>query len=289
MSTALGAAGVNAIGYQQVNTPAYFTGYLSDVRVINGVSLYNSNFNPGLSPVQSNLSGNVTLNGNVIALNSNVTANSTVISSLLLNSNSAAIIDQTRSSDLITYGGAYYTNANTSPFTSSNVSMYFDGSSGYASASGTSAQVVFGTGNFTIEFWAYINAAVSSAAVFYDQRSTTTAVAPLIYMYTSNILYYAVGSTNQITGPTLSTNTWYHIAVCRSSGSTKMFVNGTQVGSTYSDSNTYVCLAGRPLLGSFGDTVANRFNGYMTDLRVTNGYARYVANFTAPTTPNPTQ
>ena len=133
-------------------------------------------------------------------------------------------------------------------------------------------------------FWAYINAAVSSAAVFVDMRASGSATAPLIYMYTSNVLYYAVGLTNQITGPTLVFGQWYHIAVSRASGSTKMFVNGTQVGSTYSDTNNYVAQASRPILGSFGDTVANRFNGYLSNLRIVN-QALYTTNFTPSTTP----
>ena len=161
-------------------------------------------------------------------------------------------------------------------------SVYFNGSTDYINSAGSST--VIGTGDFTIEFWAYVNAAVSSAAVFVDMRASSSATAPLIYMYTSNVLYYAVGATNQITGPTLVFNQWYHIAVSRASGSTKMFVNGVQVGSTYSDSNNYATQASRPLIGSFGDTVANRFNGYISNLRVVN-QALYTTTFTPPTVP----
>jgi hypothetical protein len=58
-----------------------------------------------------------------------------------------------------------------------------------------------------------------------------------------------------------------------------MFVNGTQVGSTYTDTNTYV---NNPIIiGARYDATAG-FNGYIDDLRVSL-YARYTANFTAPT------
>ena len=115
-------------------------------------------------------------------------------------------------------------------------------------------------------------------------RASGSAVAPLISTGTSNVLYYYVGSTAQITGPALALNTWYHIAVSRTSGSTKMYLNGVQVGSTYSDSNSYVTQASRPIMGSYGDTVANRFNGYLSNLRVVN-QSMYSANFTPPSGP----
>ena len=46
--------------------------------------------------------------------------------------------------------------------------------------------------------------------------------------------YWRYGST------TLQPNTWYHVSVCRSGTSTRLFVNGVQEGSTYSDSTNYI-------------------------------------------------
>jgi hypothetical protein len=94
---------------------------------------------------------------------------------------------------------------------------------------------------------------------------------------------YVNNTTTAIQGSALSTGTWYHIAVCKSGSSTKMFVNGNQSGSTYTDTNTYVAGANRPRIGSGGDVAGNYFNGYIDDLRITRGYARYTANFTPPT------
>ena len=58
---------------------------------------------------------------------------------------------------------------------------------------------------------------------------------PRIYTQSGNI-YYDVGGTARITGSSaLSATTWHHIALDRSSTHTKLFVDGTQVGSTYTD------------------------------------------------------
>ena len=51
-------------------------------------------------------------------------------------------------------------------------------------------------------------------------------------------LHYAVGNTSQINGGTLATGTWYHVAVARNAGTTKLFLDGTELG-TYTDANNY--------------------------------------------------
>jgi hypothetical protein len=142
----------------------------------------------------------------------------------------------------------------------------------------------FGTSNFTIEFWMYASS-FSNTPVLYDSRpSGTQGLYPTILTDGSGNIYYYTNSANQITGSTLSINTWYHVAVTRSGSSTKMFVNGTQVGSTYTDTNTY--LNQYPFIASSGYSIgSNYFTGAMTNLRVNNTTAVYTSNFTAPTAP----
>ena len=94
---------------------------------------------------------------------------------------------------------------------------------------------------------------------------------------------YVNGAT-VISGSPLSANTWYHFAYARSGSSTKMFINGTQVGSTYTDNTNYINAPNRPVIGTNGFTLGDsNFNGYIDDLRITKGLARYTANFTPPT------
>lgn len=83
--------------------------------------------------------------------------------------------------------------------------------------------------------------------------------------------------------------TWYNIAIVRASGELLLFVNGQQFGLPIADTSTY--FAGSSPFGlaaemqsNAGGTVANTsLDGWMDEVRFTNGFARYTANFT-PTT-----
>jgi len=74
-------------------------------------------------------------------------------------------------------------------------------------------------------------------------------------------------------------NTWNHVAVVRFGTSTKMYINGVVQSTTYTDSNTYLSSANRPMIGSdSGAPGGSNFFGYIDDFRVTRA-ARYTANF----------
>ena len=78
-------------------------------------------------------------------------------------------------------------------------------------------------------------------------------------------------------------NTWHHIALSRSGTSTRLFLDGVQVGSTYTDSNNYLVGASRPIFGASGFNTADvNYLGYIDDFRITRGYARYTSTFTPP-------
>jgi hypothetical protein len=249
-----------AIGRYQASSPGgYFPGYISDVRLGNTV-VYSGNFTPPTAP-ETPISG----------------------TQLLTNFTNAGIPDLAMQNDLQTVGSAQ---VSTSVVKYGTGSLSFDGSSYLLSNPPSTAIYTLGTGNFTIEFWLYLNS-TSVQTIFDTRPASTTGAYPMI-SYDSGITYNTNGS-NQISGGSLSTSTWYYIAVCRSGTSTKMFVNGTQVGSTYTDTTNYICGANRPIIGGNGYNVtAYNFNGYIDDLRITNGLARYVQPFTPPTAALPT-
>lgn len=141
---------------------------------------------------------------------------------------------------------------------------------------------VFGTGDFTIDFWMR-PASVTGTHAITDWRDADGAFP---YLYTNGTsLIYRANSADRITGATvLAINTWYHVALARLAGSTKLFLNGAQEGSTYTDTTNYgVGTANRPYIGVDGPTAAVFFNGWIDEYRVSKGIARWSTAFTPPT------
>jgi hypothetical protein len=142
----------------------------------------------------------------------------------------------------------------------------------------------YGTGDFTIEFYARPTTLAGGPQIWYDQRTALNQLRPALYHAGSGDLRLYVGGSDRIAAPTgtIVVDTWHHIALCRASGSTRLFVNGVQVGSTFADATDYE--ASRVLLGNAGDQDANvfGFTGQFKCLRITKGVARYPTNFTPP-------
>ena len=205
---------------------------------------------------------------------------SPVGTSLCLNFTNAGIIDGTMDNVLETVGNAQ---VSTSVVKYGSGSIAFDGSGDYLRLP-TSPNIGMGTGDFTIEFWIYRSA--NGNQIIFDQRSTATQVALCIFNDGNDIIRFFVNGSNVITGGTIPLATWTHFALCKASSLTRMFFNGVQVGSTYVDTNNYVT---NPLfIGAQFDT-ASGVNGYLDDLRITKGVARYISNFTPPQVALPRQ
>jgi hypothetical protein len=161
--------------------------------------------------------------------------------------------------------------------------MYFDGTGDYLIPNAATTDLyAFGSGDFTVEMWIYQTG--SGTFGLYDTRPNNTNGAYLNISSTSGQLEVYVSSSSILLAGTISLNTWTHIAVSRSGTNLRGFINGTQVGSTVTNSTVLLGSAQRPVIGASGFNVTQfNFNGYIDDLRVTKGYARYTANFTAPT------
>jgi hypothetical protein len=166
--------------------------------------------------------------------------------------------------------------------------MEFDGT-GDALSIPANPDLAFGTGDFTIEMW--VNGANSTALVGGSSpRLFTLGTAQgtgCFEVYNSFSTGLTIGTGISVlisfTSSTLLDSTWKHFAITRSGTSLKAFVNGTQAGSTATNS-TNLNLAATTVswIGAISASAGN-FNGFIDDLRITKGVARYTANFTAPT------
>ena len=144
----------------------------------------------------------------------------------------------------------------------------------------TSTEFGFGTTDFTLELWMKTNSIVAGGKTLLDFRSASTEVAPYLYLDGANLKYFVNGA-DVITGTTnFAVNNWYHIAISRSSGTTKLFLNGVQEGSDYADTNDYGST--KPIRIGAAFNAANVLPGYIDELRVSTN-ARYTADFGNPT------
>lgn len=231
----------------------YFQGYMSSVRVVKGTAVYTTTFTPPTAPLTA-----------------------VTNTSLLLNFTNAGIYDSASKNVLETVGNAQ---VSTTQAKWGTTSMAFDGTGDWL-VMPSSQSFAFGTGNFTVEFWVYYSSA-SANYQFIDARGTSYTNGGFALYTTGGSIYVQYGSTALVTATAPSANTWHHIAATRSGTSTKLFIDGTQAGSTATDSNSYG--AYQTFIGQFGGGSGYDLNGYIDDLRVTKGYARYTANFTPPT------
>tara|TARA_R100001591_G_scaffold1272_1_gene3143 strand:- start:339 stop:3059 length:2721 start_codon:yes stop_codon:yes gene_type:complete len=142
----------------------------------------------------------------------------------------------------------------------------------------------FGTGDFTIELFLFVQTHRNYTEI-YDQRTASQDAAtatPIIYADASGGIHFFHSNQNKISG-SIAAGQWYHIAVSRSGTSTKMFANGTQIGSTYSDSTNYVTPASTWSIGAAAQQNQYEMDGFISNVRVVKGTALYTSNFTAPT------
>ncbi len=160
-------------------------------------------------------------------------------------------------------------------------SAEFDGTNDYLTLNGPN----LGAGEWTIEMWARFDS-VSGVRVLYDDRESANSSTGTSLLYTNgSTLYWNSQQTNKITASTsLSANTWYHIAVCRDNGNNvRMFIDGTETGTSYSDSNTFTQPDGNGYIGMNHQSPNNHgFDGYIDEVRFSNT-ARYTAGFTPST------
>jgi hypothetical protein len=276
-----------AVGVPFADNTSYLSnGYMSNLRVVKGTAVYTGAFTPPtLAPLTTAGSTSAASYSSTLNVNTSFAASNT---SLLLNMANAGIYDAAAQNDFITAGAAV-TNTTTKQWPPSSVS--FNGSTSYLTAPSNVA-LAFGSADFTIEFWMYANAIPTNPLIaqLYDTRpASTNGAYILIYLDNDGTIKLWVNSANRITSSVISTGAWIYVALTRSSGVTKMFLNGTQTGSNYTDSTVY--LASAPFIGasfSGGAAIANFFNGYIQDFRITRGVARTIAP-PPPTAPFPTR
>jgi hypothetical protein len=206
--------------------------------------------------------------------------------SLLLHGNgtngSTTITDNSPSPKTVTAVGNAQISTAQSKFGGS--SILFDGVNDRLDIASNTA-FGFGTGDFTLECW--VRTTVKNTVIF-DNRPAGNATSPgtfFIAATTGRLGYYDV-SVGALTGTTTdcATGQWVHVAFTRASGTFRMFANGAL---EYSGTLSGDFGSSRPFRVGEDSTDSADYNGYIDDLRITKGVARYTSNFTPPAAPFP--
>lgn len=161
-------------------------------------------------------------------------------------------------------------------------SGYFDGTGDYL-YSASNAAFGFGTGDFTIE--CFIKATKTDSAIV-DVRTTSTEPGVFLVNHPAagNGIAYYQQSIGLIGGSTATNDDlWHHCAWTRAGGTFRMFSDGVKVyEGTLSENfgSSRPCFIASDFAGNAG------FVGYLEELRITKGVARYTSNFTPPDAPH---
>jgi hypothetical protein len=251
------------VGYQGTASN-YLTGYVSNLRVINGTCLYTTTFTPSTTPLTA------VTNTQFLSCQSN---------RFIDNSTNAATITTTGSPSVQRFSPF----SPTSAYSTSVIggSGYFDGSVDSISAPDSAAFNMTGT-SYCFETWIY---PTTSAEMSIFSRCSGTGLPGLSIQKLSNgqILFSTNDDYSTSSGTTVLANTWSHIA-CTYDGSTKrVFLNGALMGSTsssWSEVATAMTIGDRP-----SDSRHFYMVGYVSNSRIVKGSAVYTSAFTPPTAP----
>ena len=242
----------------------YWHGYISDVRVVKGTAVYTSNFTP---PTQS------------------LTAISGT--SLLVRGVNAGVYDETGKNTLSLIGNA---TTSTTVTKYNTTSMYFDGVGDYVRIL-DNPLFNFGSNDFTVECWFYGLGSNSTNGSTLVGKSNASSFGPINLSFHPTTKYlqanfsadgasWTFNITTNLTYDSLK-NAWHHVVLARSGSSFNLYLDGTNVG-TATNSSALVNNTEAFMVGYLNYT--NTFwNGYIEDVRITNGYARYTSTFTPPT------
>lgn len=181
----------------------------------------------------------------------------------------------------LTFGSAVTTQA-TSPFTGGGNSYRFSSSvNSYITTPGSSDWAV-GTGDFTVEWFSNQSSTTQFQRIFTVGNYPSIKIG--VSIESSTFYYWANNSYRYSSASSTGANIWYHFAVVRQSGVTKVYRNGVLRGSQITDTNNITDNTTTFVIGNTNTFATNAaLVGDLTNFRFIKGLAVYTGNFTVPT------
>ncbi|NCW68661.1 MAG: LamG domain-containing protein, partial [Marivivens sp.] len=179
-----------------------------------------------------------------------------------------------------------------SPTVPSDGVLAFDGTGDYLRVSDNTG-LTFGANNFTVECWVYNNSTGGFRHIVGQGNAGANPISISFYFYKSNAekltsivadgatTYLAVSSGN------LPLNTWTHVAFVRNDDTVTNYIDGVADGTVNVTGVTVNDSSNQLGVGSAGEYLSDTWSGYISNLRITKGVARYTENFDVPTAPFP--
>jgi hypothetical protein len=254
-------------------TGQFFHGYIDELRISKGIARWTANFQPPTSPYGPNPDANTVLllhcdgaNASTVFTDASIArkGNATV-------GGSAQVITSTRK-----FGSA------SAVFPTASRIQFPD-----------HADYNFGAGDWTIDLWLNVAALPGSGycglvghvtgGVDYNSRYM------LIVTFDGKIFFdHVIGGTEVFrvasAAGIIPTATWMHIAIVRNGSNFNIYKDGVSVAST-TFAGSMTAVAGPICIGSVDSNNGSSLNGYIDELRISKGTARWTANFTPPTLP----
>jgi len=170
-----------------------------------------------------------------------------------------------------------------------SASGYFDGTGDYLSIP-DSDDWNFGSDDFTIEAWIYVSS-TTYVPIYSQVQDTGSNANRIMYGYWGGNwnFFVATNSTliNAMVADTLPTGSWIHVALTRSGSNFRFFRSGVQIGATQVDADSVPNNSGNAYIGAarLSSTFPIVITGYVDELRISKGIARWTSNFIPPTGP----
>ena len=248
-------------------SPARWKGYIDEVRISNTARYTSAGFTPSTTAFTSDSNTKLLIHSDF----DNVTS----------------FADTSSHAHSVTANGSVTHSTDKSKFGSS--SIYFDKVDDWLSVA-DSESLRLGTGNFTIEFWLYWSNATSWQTIL--SKGYTDSDGFVIQTQensTKLVLYMSGGGGSEAATETTggSVGVWHHYAFVRNGATVKIYRDGVETGSG-SGSTVGTNLVSTDVLNIGATDVPSpgsyEFGGYLEDLRITKGVARYIQAFNVPQT-----
>ena len=298
------------IGADPQGSTSFWNGYISNLRVVNGVGVYTAapsnasaysanttisylNLNPDLTksftPPLTSVASTQSSSTNILAITGTATS--------LITCQSGSYADTSTFAQPMAAAG-FAASLNRANYSGAAFSGYY--AVNFVSASTTflsapaNAGYAFGTGDFTVEAWVNPTTLVVSAGLVGPWTGTAATSSWLLSMGTTNAanVKFSVANTTVVStfestsNGGLTTGVWSHVAAVRIGTTLSIYTNGvkTYTGTGTAAEQTNITYAsGACQIGAFNST--NPFNGYISNVRVTKGTGIYTGNFTPIFTP----